>query len=130
MGYALTRMVHCLWSPASVTTSETVAIFTVRAGDRILWCSAMPLVSASVGAVGTVSLGDTAGVANYIAVFTPTQAASPIGTLIAGAASNLANSGGKLYTAADTLKVDFIYTSGGVIKPVVKFHIAVTRESN
>jgi hypothetical protein len=90
----------------------------------------MPQTNASVGAVGTVSLGDTAGVANYIAIFTPTLAASPVGTYIAGAASNLANSGGKLYTAADTVKVDFIYTSGGVIKPVIKFHIAVTRETN
>jgi hypothetical protein len=130
MGYAATRMVHINWSPAVATTSETTAVFSVRPGDRILWCSAMPMISASVGAVGTVSLGDGNGVASLIGVFTPTQAASPLGTLIGGAGAYLANSGGKLYTVADTIDVDFIYTSGGVIKPVIKFHIAVTRESN
>lgn len=117
-----------LWSPASATTDETAALFNIKKGERVLWASAMPLVSATAGQVGTVSLGDGTSVAGYIAAFTVTQAASPVNTPISGAGALLNPSGGKLYTVDDTVDATFDYTSGGAITPVVRFTIAVVRE--
>jgi hypothetical protein len=116
------------WTPASATTDETAALFSVKKGERVLWASALPLVAATAGQVGTVSLGDGTAVAGYIAAFTVTQAASPVNTPIGGSGTMLAPSGGKLYTADDTVDVTFDYTSGGAIFPIVRFTIAVVRE--
>jgi len=117
-----------LFTPAVVTTDETRALFNVHKGDRVLWASAIVQVAASVGQVGTMSLGDGDGVAGYIAAFTPTAASAGVGVPIVGAGTFLAFSGGKLYTVDDTIDVVFDYTSGGVINPRVRFTIALVRE--
>jgi len=130
MPYAMVRKVTAVWTATSATASETTGIFTVKKGDRVWGASANPVRAASVGAVGTVSLGDGDGVAGYIGTFTPTAAANALGTFIAGAGTFLDASGGKIYAADDTIDVDFIYTSGGVILPRIKFTIYIGRETN
>jgi len=117
-----------LFTPAVVTTDETKALFNVHKGDRVLWASAIVQVAASVGQVGTMSLGDGTDVAGFIAAFTPTAASAGVGVPINGAGALLATSGGKLYTVDDTVDVVFDYTSGGVILPRVRFIIAIVRE--
>lgn len=128
MATAQIRYKSKLWAPASATGTETAALFNIKKGERVLWASCLPEVSASVGSVGTVSLGDGTSVQGFVANFTPTQAANPIGTLLPGAGALLNQSGGKLYTVDDTVDVTFTYTSGGVIVPVIRFIIAVVRE--
>jgi hypothetical protein len=115
------------WTPASATTDETVAFFSIAKGQRVLWASATPLVMASVGQVGTITLGDVTDPDGFIVAFTPTAALMTLGTPLGGGGAYLANSGGKLYTAATTIDVVWDYTSGGVIFPVVRFRIATVK---
>ena len=116
------------FTPAVATTDETRQLFAVKKGTRVLYASAYIQAVASVGQVGTMSLGDGTAVAGYIAAFTPTLALNPVGTLIPGTGTLLATSGGTLYIVDDTVDVTFDYTSGGVLFPAARFTISVVRE--
>lgn len=116
------------WTAVSATADETTALFNVKKGERVLWASAIPLVSTTAASVGTVALGDGTSTAGYLAAFTPTQAANPVGTAVSTQGALLASSGGKLYTVDDTVDVLWDYTSGGSAIPSVKFTIATVRE--
>lgn len=118
-----------LWSPSTgATTTVTDAVFQVKRGERVLWASFNILVCASVGAVGTVSLGDGTSTQGFIANFTPTAASAGLNTPTAGSGALFNPSGGKLYSTDDTVDAVFTYTSGGVIVPVIRFVIATVRE--
>jgi hypothetical protein len=128
MPYQVIQPRSAIFTPVSATTDETAQLFGVSKGTRVIWASARVQAVASVGQVGTVSLGDGTAVAGYIGAFTPTLAANPVGTLIPGVGALLANSGGTLYIVDDTVDVTFDYTSGGVLFPKVRFTIGVVRE--
>jgi len=128
MSYLVLQPRSAVFIPAVATTDETRQLFSVGKGTRVLYASARVQAVASVGQVGTMSLGDGTAVAGYIGAFTPTAALNPVGTLIPGVGALLATSGGTLYIVDDTVDVTFDYTSGGVLFPAVRFTITVTRE--
>jgi hypothetical protein len=117
-----------LWKPSTPAVDATDVVFSIKAGERVVWASAMPVTAASAGAVGTVSLGDGAGVASYVAAITPTVAVQAMGTIIPGVGAYFDNSGGKLYAADDTIDATWDYTSGTTTLVAVRFTIGVVKE--
>jgi hypothetical protein len=114
------------FQPAAVGANETKALFAVNAGERVIWASARVQIAAAAATDTTVTLGDGASAAGYIAAID--LEATAAGTLVGGAGALLASSGGKLYTADDTVDVVYAGTTYGATNPKIKFKIAVVRE--
>lgn len=113
------------WTPVDVATGATRELLRVNAGDRVLAVSARVRV-ASAGTTATVSFGDGADPDGYI-IATDLDA-TVAGTLVDGGGAYLANSGGKLYTAADT--IDAVYVTGatpGATAPVWEVRVTVVK---
>ena len=111
------------WSPVAVGTGETTPLFNVAPGVRVVSASYRVLIASAAASVVTVSLGDGTDVAGFIAAFDPETA-----TVAAGGGTFLANSGGKLYGAADTIDVVYAVTTAGVTNPKVQFTVTFVRE--
>lgn len=112
--------------PAAVGTGETKDAFQVRKGERILWASARVETAAAAATTSTWDLGDPATPAGYVAAVDAEQA---VGTLVNGAGTYLANSGGKLYVAAANLRST--YTPGatpGATNPRIHWKVAVLQD--
>lgn len=122
------------FQPAAVGTTETTAVFSVRAGERVLWASAKPLIAAAASTNCTMDLGDGDDTDGYIVGATSGTAGTfdletaTVGIAIAGAGALLANSGGKLYLADDTVDVVYTHATNGATNPKVRFRIAVVNE--
>lgn len=113
------------WTPVAVGSGETAALLTVQAGDRVLACSAR-VKTASAGTTSTLAIGDGTATGGYIAA--TDLDATVAGTLVDGGGTMLANSGGKLYTALDT--IDATYVTGatpGATPPVWEIRITVVK---
>jgi hypothetical protein len=113
------------FQPAAVGTDETKALFTVKAGERVLWASLMILTRSQEGvATSTYKVGDTDD-DGFIAATNTDQA---VGTIVGGAGDLLATSGGKLYTADDTVDMTYTKATAGNVKPKCRVTIATVRE--
>lgn len=116
-----------IYSPNAVGVAETPSILSVKKGWRVLSAQAVPLIAAAAGTTSTISLGDAAGVASLMAVI-DTETMTP-GTPIDSVAAAMANAGGKLYTADDTIKADYIIgATPGATNPKVRFTISIRDE--
>jgi hypothetical protein len=119
--------VNKTYQPAAVGTAETPGILAVKKGQRVIAVTCMPLIAAGAGTNTTISLGDTAGVATLLAAV-DTETMTP-GTPIDSVAAALANAGGKLYTADDTIKADYINGgTPGAVNPKVRFTVTIRDE--
>lgn len=114
------------FQPAAVGSNETKALFAVRAGERVVFASARCLTAAAASTDTTMTLGDGASAAGYIAAID--LEATAAGTLVNGQGALLNQSGGKLYTADDTVDVVYAGTTYGATNPKYKFKIGVVRE--
>lgn len=115
------------FQPAAVATDETKALFPIKKGERVLWASAQKLTLAAAATDTTITLGDGDDPDGFIAAIDTEDGA--VGDLINGAGAYLATSGGKLYTADDT--IDAVYDNGttvGAVNPKVRFTVCVVRE--
>lgn len=111
------------WTPAAANADETAKLFEVAAGVRVVSASYRVLTPADGGSTMTVELGDGTDTDGLIAQFDPETA-----TAASGAGAFLANSGGKLYTSADTIDVVYDQTGYAGTKPVVSFTVGFERE--
>lgn len=112
------------WTPAVIGADETAALFNVAAGVRVISASYRVKTNAAAGTDSTASLGDGSGVASFVAAID-----TELGTLGDGAGAYLANAGGKLYTADDTIDVTYAHgTTPGATKPVIAFTVTFRRE--
>ncbi len=117
---------YAQFQPAAVGVTETKALFTVRAGERVLFASARIDIAAAASTQTTYTLGDSDGVASYIgSIDTETNVA---GTIIDGNGAYLAESGGKLYAADDTVDVVYTVTTAGAVNPMATFCIGTVRD--
>lgn len=127
MAYTNIRTIRKRFVPAAVGTGETTALFSVAAGERVLWCSVRKEVLAATTTDSTITIGDGDDADGYVAAI-DTEAGA-VGDLIDGGGAYLAESGGKLYTAEDT--VDAVYAEGttpGATAPQVNVLVAIARE--
>lgn len=116
------------YQPAAVGTTETVACFNVKAGDRVLWSSAEMVINSATSTNSTVSLGDGDGATGYVLTTDIDLETSTIGQAINGGGTFTASAGGKLYTADDTVDATYTHATNGATNPKVRFRIAVVRE--
>ena len=121
-----------IWQVTAADTDETTAIFSVKAGERVLWASVLPLVSASASTSSTIIVGDGTDNDGYLTSTAWDPEAAALGTYISGDGALFALSGGKLYTVDDT--IDVIYSAvaagdtGGIEKrPKARIAIGVVR---
>lgn len=121
-------VLHVRFSPVAVGSGETTPVYTVAAGERA-WCAASRIITpAAGGSTATVTLGDGDD-ADGLMTAANTAIAAAVGTIADGSGAYLAESGGKLYTARDT--IDVVYAPGGgpgATAPLVEFAINITRD--
>jgi hypothetical protein len=123
MAHSHIRLISKVFAPAAVGTSETTALFSMRAGQRVHWATVVPLRAAAASTSSTITIGDAAGgVDGYVIATTDYDPeASAVGTLIQGTGTLFAQSGGKLYTADDT--VDAVYTANAATGAIPKIRV-------
>jgi hypothetical protein len=112
------------WSPAAVGANETTPLFSLRAGARVLaaWCR---VLTAWAGATTpTFTLGDGADPDGYI---TDANANEEAAGAYDGTGAFIATPNqGKLYTADDTVDVDYVAgATPGATLGKVRFYILV-----
>jgi hypothetical protein len=117
---------EAIFQPTAVGSDQTKALFQVRKGERVIAASARALIAAAASTDTTMTLGDGADPDGYIAAID--LEATTAGTLVGGAGALLNQSGGKLYTADDTVDVVYAGTTYGATNPKYKFKIAVVQE--
>jgi hypothetical protein len=115
-----------VWSPAAVGSTETAAIIPVKKGERVLWASAVVLTAAAASTDTTVELGDGTDTDGFIAAID--LEANAAGTYVNGAGALLASSGGKLYTADDTIDAKYAGTTFGATTPKLRFTVAIVKD--
>ena len=127
MAYLHTRIVERTFQPAAIGTTETKALFAVKAGERCIGASLKILVGSQVGtATSTYKLGDGATVDGYMTAANTVQIA---GVLVdGGAGAFFASSGGKLYTADDTIDLVYTFATPGNINPKCRVRVVLRRE--
>lgn len=124
--YRRIEMRYATFQPAAVGDAETKALFTMRPGERVIFSSARMEIAAAASSESTVSLGDGSGTASLIgAIDTEANAA---GTIINGQGAYLNQSGGKLYTAADTVDAVYAVVTPGATNPKITFCIGTVRD--
>lgn len=116
---------EAVFQPAAVGAGETKALFKVHAGDRVVWASARALIAAAAATDTTVTLGDGTSTDGFIAAID--LEATAAGTRVNGAGALFNQSGGKLYTADDTIDAVYAGTTYGATNPKLRFVIAVIR---
>lgn len=114
------------FQPAAVGTGETKALFTIKAGYRVVWASGRAQIAAAASTDTTFTLGDGTDPDGLITAVD--LEATAAGTLVDGEGAFLSNSGGKLYTVDDTVDVVYAGTTFGATNPKMKFKIAIVRE--
>ncbi len=114
------------FQPAAVGSNETLALFTVKAGERVLLASYRTEIAAASSTDTTMTLGDGVDPDGYIAAIDLETATA--GGLGNGAGALLASSGGKLYTTDDTVDVVYAGTTYGATNPKITFTIGVIRD--
>lgn len=116
-----------VYQPAAVGSGETTAVIAVNPGERVVFASAKPLTAAAASSETTICLGDGTNDDGFIAAYD--TEASAVGTLIdGGTAAYFANSGGKLYTEADTIDAKYTVVTPGATNPKVHFRVGVIQE--
>jgi hypothetical protein len=114
------------FQPTAVGSDQTKALFNIKKGERVLAASARASIAAASSTDTSMILGDGTDTNGYIeAIDLETTAA---GTLVNGAGTLLAFSGGKLYTADDTVDVIYAGSTYGATNPKYVFKIAVVQE--
>lgn len=120
------------WSPAVVGTDETTAVFSVKAGTRVIAASAEPLTNAAGSTTSTASLGDGTSVSGFITSGSGSGnldlELSTAGVKVQGTGALLLASLGKLYTVDDTVDVTYTANTAGATNPKVRFCIYTLRE--
>ena len=112
------------WTPATLDTTETTALFTVEAGVRVRSMSARVEI-AEAGGAATQTIGDGDDVDGY---FTDAQlVGGTVGLKDAGGAYTN-QSGGKLYLADDTIDVVHTVSMTITTKPVIYFSVTLERD--
>ncbi len=114
-----------VYQPAAVGGAETVALFNVKKGWRVIGAWMMPLIAAAVASNTSISVGDGTAVAGFIGV-TDTETMVP-GTPVDGQGAFF-NQGSKLYTVDDTIDADYIVTVAGATNPKVRVFVTVRDE--
>jgi hypothetical protein len=121
------RVITKDYQPAAVGTAETVQVFSVKKGRRVVWASAMPLTAAAGTTNTTIELGDAGDTDGFITAI-DTETMVP-GTPVDQPGAYLANSGGKLYTTDTAINAKYVNGgTPGATNPKVRFTIAVVRE--
>lgn len=115
-----------IWSPADVGADETVGIFSVKKGQRVVALSIMPLVAAAAGTDTTITIGDGDGAASYKGAV-DLEAMTP-GTPQDGVGAYFNQAGGKLYTGDDTIDVVYAGTTYGAVVPKVAITVVIRDE--
>lgn len=115
-----------IYSPAAVGAGETAAVFSVPKGLRVWACSMIVLTAAAASTDTTIGLGDGTSTVGYIAA--TDLEVSVAGTLVNGQGALLNQSGGKLYTVADTIDALYAGATFGAVLPKVQFTIVYSRE--
>lgn len=126
MSFQNIRRIEGIYEPAAVGSTETVALFQVKRGDRVLALHVERQILAAASTTSTIEIGDGTDVDGFVAAIDTESGA--VGGLVEGAGAFMANSGGKLYTADDT--VDAVYTIGatpGAVKPRIKYTALVAQ---
>ena len=124
MSFYRIRPVTKIFEPAAVGSSETTALFTVKAGQRVLWATVKPIRAAAGSTNSTIEIGDDGDTDRFVKATTDYDPeASAVGTLISGTGAGLANSGGYLYTADNT--VDVVYTASGASGALPKLKVTL-----
>jgi hypothetical protein len=125
--YTIRRSMTC--KPAAVGSNQTWQI-PVKKGERVLWATMQRTISAGGTTDNTfqarVAAGGGGGAAGLLAATDPE---GTVGTIVAGAGADLANSGGLLVTADST--IDILYTAGGIpgaIVPEARFVFGIVRD--
>lgn len=121
------RQLQADWTPAAVGSNETTALFTVRAGERVVAASAECLTSAQASTTSTQELGDGTDTDGFITTAN-FDIENTAGTIAQGTGALLLASLGKLYTADDTVDVKYVANSATGTKPVVRYRIWTLRE--
>ena len=126
MTYLHTRVVERDFQPAAIGTTQTKALFAVKAGERCIAASLKTQKRSQTGvATSTFAVGDGADPDGYMAASNTDQAA---GTLVDGAGALFANSGGKLYLADDTIDMTYAKATAGNVNPKCRVRAVLRRE--
>lgn len=102
--------------PAAVGSDETVTIFSLKKGQRLLSATARVDIAAAASSAVTFSLGISGTVQGFIANFDPETA-----TFVDGQGTLLANSGGYLATADIDVISTYDQTTPGATNPKVTY---------
>ncbi len=121
------------FQPALVGTTETTALFNIKAGERVLWASAEIMINSAGTTNSTMDLGDGDDADGFVVGSTSGAGTfdlelGTVGVAYPGAGALLANSGGKLYLADDTVDVTYTHATNGATNPKARFRIAVIKE--
>jgi hypothetical protein len=118
-----------VFSPADRTVNETRALFEIPRGSRVVWAGDEKNVLASAGSTSTMTLGDGADPDGYVTTANLDLETGSAGDLGSGTGAYLTTAGGKLYTADDTIDVDYVASgTPGSVTPRVTFAIGLVRE--
>ncbi len=123
------RLVPKDYQPAAVGVGETIELVRVPKGYRVLWVAVQKAILTAGGSTATITIGDTASANGYVTAGDLGLATGAVGDLVTGSGTFLANSGGKLYNAIDSVKAT--YTPGGApgaTNPRIRVRIAISRE--
>lgn len=122
------RKFRKLYSPAAVGSDETVHLFAIKKGDRILWGDVLSRVSAAGGDLSTIALQLTAGAGGasggLLAAKTTVVAA---GTIFNLNGADLAASGGIIATADGTVDAVYTHNTNGATDPVWEVTLMVAQ---
>ena len=108
---------------ADVASNETIAIYTVPKGYRVLWATAQILVAADGSTDSTWEIGDASDDNGFVTSF---DTENTVGNYYGDAGAYLAASGGKLYNAATA--VNAYYKQGstdGATAPSIRVCLAI-----
>lgn len=127
MTYLHTRVLERDFQPTAIGSTQTKALFAVKAGERCIAASLKILIGSQVGtATSTYKVGDGATTDGYMAAEGTVQVA---GVLIdGGAGAFFASTGGKLYTADDTIDIVYTFAVPGNINPKCRVRVVLRRE--
>ena len=123
------RRREVIYQPVDRTATETVPVFRVRAGQRILGCQVTPLVNSSGTTNSTFEMGDGNDTDGFVTSATIDLETATVGTWIDGiGAYLLQTTAGKskygfLYLVADTIDVTYTANTYGTVTPKVRIAI-------
>lgn len=116
------------WSPADVGSAETTALFSIKAGTRVIGASAELLTAAAASTTSTQELGDGTDTDGFVTSANLDMETATVGQVAQGTGALLLASLGKLYTVDDTVDVKYVIGTPGATNPRVRYRIYTIRE--